>query len=197
MDRLYLFPSAHKSSYDRNGLLHAPLGEAICVPDVLSDSGAMLTISPEQRRLLAELEFVNSHDQNILEISDPAQNLWSYYQHVTVLPLLSPDAQAAVNVFKRLATGGDATCADIVAWHEGRFDPSRPMPDKWQRHIQMFKPGGKYFEIEKMGQRVYATFDLDLGAKKRALDGDGNAGVATASPSSGEAATRVARVPRE
>ena len=95
---------------------------------------------------------------------------------------------------KRLATGGDATCADIVAWHEGRFDPSRPMPDKWQRHIQMFKPGGKYFEIEKMGQRVYATFDLDLGAKKRALDGDGNAGVATALPSSGEqAATRVAR----
>ena len=59
---LYLFPSAHKSAYDRRGLLHAPLGEAITVPDVLVE-GATLTITPEERKELAELEFVNSHDQ--------------------------------------------------------------------------------------------------------------------------------------
>ena len=65
---LYLFPSAHKSAYDRMGLLHAPLGETITVPDVLVE-GATLEITPELRKELAELEFVNSHDQNILEIT--------------------------------------------------------------------------------------------------------------------------------
>ena len=78
------------------GLLHAPLGETITVPDVLVE-GATLEITPELRKELAELEFVNSHDQNILEITDATQNLWSYYQHVTVLPLLSLDAQGRVH----------------------------------------------------------------------------------------------------
>ena len=56
--------------------------------------------------------------------------------------------------FKKLAVGSGASCSDIAAWHEGRFDTSlNPMPEKWARHLHMFKPGGKYFEIEKMTSR--------------------------------------------
>ena len=40
-------------------------------------------------------------------------------------------------------------CSDIVKWHEGRFGEAGP-DAKWQAHIEMFKPGGRYYDIEKI-----------------------------------------------
>ena len=40
-------------------------------------------------------------------------------------------------------------CSDIVEWHEGRFGEAGP-DAKWQAHIEMFKPGGRYYDIEKI-----------------------------------------------
>jgi hypothetical protein len=95
---LYLFPSAHKSAYEPDGLLHAPLGGQVSFKNVLVE-GERLTITPDQRAKLAEIEVINSHDQNLLENTNPVQNLWSFYQHATVLPILSDEAQATGEKF--------------------------------------------------------------------------------------------------
>ena len=55
---IYLFPSAHKTAYASDGLLHAPLGSTISFPDLLDD-GKTITIDDKQRAALAELEVVN------------------------------------------------------------------------------------------------------------------------------------------
>ena len=150
---LYLFPSAHKSANEPDGLLHAPLGGPVTFKDVLVP-GESLTINEEQRAKLAELEVINSHDQNLLENVNPVHNLWNFYQHATVLPLISDAAQHTVEEFARRAHG--ATCADVYAWHKSRFE-GKEVPDKWKRHIEMFSPGGRYEKVEqelkKLGDR--------------------------------------------
>lgn len=144
---VYLFPSAHKSAFASDGLLHAPLGSPITFPDVLQP-GKTITIGPEMRAALAELEIINSHDQNFLCNTDPAQNLWSFYQHVTIMPLLTKGAAETVKSFQRKAFCAGATCDDIVRWHEGRFGGK--LDEKWSKHVDMFRPGGRYYDIEKI-----------------------------------------------
>ena len=145
---IYLFPSAHKTAYASDGLLHAPLGSTISFPDLLDD-GKTITIDDKQRAALAELEVVNSHDQNFLCNDDPVQNLWQFYQHVTIMPLLSAGAAATIKTFQQRAFCAGVDCSDIVKWHEGRFGEAGP-DAKWQAHIEMFKPGGRYYDIEKI-----------------------------------------------
>jgi len=151
---LYLFPSAHKSAYEPDGLLHAPLGGPVTFKNVLVE-GEYLTITQEQRAKLAELEVINSHDQNLLDNVNPVHNLWSFYQHATVLPLLSDEAQHTIEEFARRAHG--ATCADVYAWHTSRFE-GKEMPDNWKRHIEMFAAGGRYSKVE---QELLKLGDLD------------------------------------
>eukprot|EP00960_Hanusia_phi_P044902 756896-Hanusia_phi.AAC.2 len=143
---IYLFPSAHKSAYEPDGLLHAPLGQEVTVKNVLT--GGEITFDEERRRKLVELEVVNSHDQNVLENVDPVHNLWSFYQHATVMPLLSQPAQQTIKEFLKRSYG--ASCADIVSWHESRFrETGKPIPDNWDRHLDMFRPGGRYLLVEE------------------------------------------------
>ena len=164
---IYIFPSAHKSAYDPTGILHAPLGSPVQFKNVLL-VGETFTIGDAMRRkclplLLApnscshshmrvcrmcELEIVNSHDQNKLDNRDPVHNLWSFYQHATILPLLSKSAADTIVEFARRSQG--ATCAQIVDWHTSRFrDGREPIPEVWQRHLTMFESGGKYHAIEQ------------------------------------------------
>ena len=198
---VYLFPSAHKSVLAPDGLLHAPLGRSVTFPDLL-DGGAPVTIDPELRRALAELEVVNSFDQARATVrsfqggggghtrsrarassgvtprvsvlpsltssrarafvaharlaapqaflcnEDPVQNLWQFYQHVTVMPLLSKGAAETVKVFQQRSFCSGVTCDDIVEYHEGRF--SDGMDEKWSAYCDMFRPGGRYYDIEKI-----------------------------------------------
>ena len=153
---MYLFPSAHKSAYEPNGILHAPLGKDVTVNNVL-EPGTCLTINPTQRAKLCEIEVINSHDQHVLENINPVHNLWCFYQHATILPLLSKPARETIEDFKRLAHG--ATCADVHAWHTKRFS-GKETPEVWKRHIQMFAPNGRYTKVEKELHRL-ADFDGD------------------------------------
>jgi hypothetical protein len=144
---LYLFPSAHKSALLPCGLLHADLGEDIEVPNVLIP-GEMVTIPKELRPALVEMEVINSHDQNVLENCDPVHNLWSFYQHATVLPLMSEGARKSIIEFKQRALG--ATCNDIVEWHTRRFaDADQDIPALWKEHLAMFQRNGKYVCAER------------------------------------------------
>ena len=156
---VYLFPSAHKSALLHDGLLHAPLGGDIQVPNVLE--GGLVTIPEALRPGLVELEVINSHDQNVLENNDPVQNLWSFYNHATVLPIMSDAAKETVIEFRKRAVG--ATCQDVVDWHRGRFaDAGQEVPENWEKHLEMFEVGGKYNCAE---QALIAYGDKD---------GDGN-----------------------
>lgn len=152
---VYLFPSAHKSVYAPDGLLHAPLGATVTFPDVL-DGGKPVTITAEQRKALAELEVVNSYDQAFLCNDNPVQNLWQFYQHVTVMPLLSKGAAETVKAFQRRSFCAGVTCEDIVKYHEGRFPGG--MDAKWEAYVEMFRPGGRYYDIEKI---LFSFIDED------------------------------------
>jgi len=157
---IYLFPSSHKSALLADGLLMAPLGEDIEVPNVLE--GGMVTIPKELRGYLVDMEVINSHDQHVLENSDPVHNLWSFYQHVTVLPIMSEGAKESIVEYQKRSQG--ATVADVLAWHEGRFkDADQEIPELWKHHLDLFRaPAGKF---------VCAEANLNKLADK---DGDGN-----------------------
>ncbi|CAB9523186.1 expressed unknown protein [Seminavis robusta] len=143
---LYLFPSAHKSVLDLNGLLMTPVGCDVEVNNVLE--GGKVTIPKELRPKLVEMEVINSHDQHVLENSSPVHNLWSFYEHANALPLMSEGAQRAVIEYMKRAPG--ATCADIVEWQEARFeDAGQEIPELWQNHIALFKPKGFFTCIEE------------------------------------------------
>ncbi|KAL7574053.1 hypothetical protein ACA910_015631 [Epithemia clementina (nom. ined.)] len=149
---LYLFPSAHKSALDETGLLMAPLYAGdIQVPNVLERG--MVTIPERFRPALVEMEVINSHDQHVLENSSPVHNLWSFYQHATVMPLMSDGARRAVIEYMKRAPG--ATCADIVAWHTSRFaDAGQEIPERWQKHIALFQPNGMFACLEQNLQEI-------------------------------------------
>lgn len=68
---------------------------------------------------MCELEFVNGFDQSFLEDTDPINNMWAYYQHANILPLLSKDAQRIIMRYRKLGQG--ATVQQIREWHENRF----------------------------------------------------------------------------
>lgn len=154
---IYLFPSAHKSVLLADGLLMAPVGEDIEVPNVLE--GGMVTIRKELRPYLVEMEVINSHDQHVLENSNPVHNLWSFYQHATVLPIMSEGAQECINEYQKRAS--DATVADVLAWHEGRFAGSgEEIPELWRKHLELFRPGGK-FALTEENLRELADKDDD------------------------------------
>lgn len=139
---IYLFPSAHKSCLLADGLLMAPVGADIQVPNVLE--GGMITIPKNLRPHLVEMEVINSHDQHILENSNPVHNLWSFYQHATVLKIMSEGAKEAIIEYQKRVVG--ATVADVLQWHEGRFQASgSEMPELWKKHLELFRaPGGKF-----------------------------------------------------
>lgn len=143
---IYLFPSSHKSALLADGLLMAPLGEDIEVPNVLE--GGTVTISKELRPALVEMEVINSHDQHVLENSNPVHNLWSFYQHSTVMKSMSEGARESIIEYKKRAVG--ATVADVLVWHEGRFsDTDTEMPALWKEHLDLFRaPGGKFVCVE-------------------------------------------------
>lgn len=156
---IYLFPSSHKSALLANGLLMAPLGEDLEVPNVLE--GGTVTIPKELRPHLVEMEVINSYDQHVLENSNPVHNLWSFYQHATVLPIMSLGARESIIEYRKRSAS--ATVADILAWHEGRFKESgQEIPELWQQHLELFRaPEGKF---------VCAEANLNRLADK---DGDG------------------------
>ena len=139
---IYLFPSSHKSALLADGLLMAPLGGDIVVPNVLE--GGTVTIREELRPYLVDMEVINSHDQHVLENSDPVHNLWGFYQHATVLPIMSDGAKEGIIEYFKRSQG--ASVADILAWHEGRFqETGKEMPDLWKQHLELFRaPGGKF-----------------------------------------------------
>jgi hypothetical protein len=167
---IYLFPSSHKSALLADGLLMAPVGEDIQVPNVLE--GGMVTIPKELRSHLVEMEIINSHDQHILENSNPVQNLWSFWQHASVLKIMSEGAQEAVIEYKKRSVG--ATVSDILAWHESRFE-GQEIPELWQKHLDLFRaPGGKFACAEEKLKHLadkdgdgeidweeFITFDFD------------------------------------
>lgn len=142
---IYLFPSSHKSALLADGLLMAPVGEDIRVPNVLE--GGMVTITKEQRPYLVELEVINSHDQHILENSNAVHNLWSFYQHATVLNIMSDGAREAIIEYQKRALG--ATVADVVDWHESRFKESgQDIPEMWEKHLDLFRANGQFACME-------------------------------------------------
>jgi len=142
---IYLFPSAHKSIFSESGLLHAPIGP-ITIPDILT--GKDIDISLPERAALCNMELVNSYDQQSLSNNDPISNLWSYWQHATIQDLLLPGGREVVEQYR--IKGEGASCADIVEWHETRYEEAgKPMEEKWVSHLQMFKPGGRYEAIEQ------------------------------------------------
>lgn len=98
----------------------------------------------------------------ILENSNPVHNLWSFYQHATVLKIMSEGAKEAIIEYQKRALG--ATVADVLQWHEGRFETSgSQMPELWKKHLELFRaPGGKF---------VCAEEKIKVMADK---DGDGN-----------------------
>jgi hypothetical protein len=136
----------------------APVGGNIQVPNVLE--GGMVTIPKELRPHLVEMEVINSHDQHILENSNPVHNLWSFYQHATVLKIMSKGAQEAIIEYQKRALG--ASVAEVLAWHESRFAASgKEMPDLWQQHLELFRaPGGK-FACAEAKLKVLADKDGD------------------------------------
>ncbi|KAG2435459.1 hypothetical protein HYH02_011959 [Chlamydomonas schloesseri] len=155
---IYLFPSAHASIYKEDGLLHAPLGRDF----TLVDFGTKETITfPDRlRAAMCELEFVNGYDQSFLEDQDAVQNMWAYYQHANILPLLSKEAQRIVMRYRKLGEG--ATVKQICDWHEGRFRAAGKDIDadrKWGPHIKMFRQGGRYDLLEKKVNEIYAIID--------------------------------------
>jgi len=156
---IYLFPSSHKSALLADGLLMAPVGDDIQVPNVLE--GGMVTIPKELRPALVDMEVINSHDQHVLENSNPVHNLWSFYQHATVLKIMSDGAKEAIHEYQKRAVG--ATVADVLEWHEGRFaEAGGEVPKLWKEHLDLFRaPGGKF---------VCAEESLQILADK---DGDG------------------------
>merc|ERR1711957_936438 len=80
-------------------------------------------------------------------------NLWTFYQHTPALSLMSDKAKETVIEFKKRALG--ATCADVVTWHEGRFQSAgQEIPEVWQKHIELFKEGGKFYCAEQMLNEV-------------------------------------------
>ena len=110
----------------------APVGEDIQVPNVLE--GGTITIPKELRPYLVEMEVINSHDQHVLENSNPVQNLWSFYQHATVLKIMSEGAKESIIEYQKRSVG--ASVADVLKWHEGRFQQSgTEMLDLWKQHI--------------------------------------------------------------
>ena len=153
---IYLFPSAHKSALLADGLLMAPVGEDIQVPNVLE--GGLVTITKELRPHLVEMEVINSHDQHVLENSNPIHNLWSFYQHATVLKIMSEGAREAIIEYQKRAAG--ASVADILEWHEGRFsEAGKETPDLWKQHLELFRaPGGKFACAE---ERLKVLADKD------------------------------------
>lgn len=170
---IYLFPSSHKSALLADGLLMAPLGEDIEVKNVLE--GGTVTISAALRPHLVNMEVINTHDQHILENSNPVQNLWSFFQHATVLSIMSEGAREAIIEYKKRSAG--ATVADVLEWHEGRFSESdKDMPELWKRHLDLFRaPDGRFVCLEESIQRLadkdgdgeidwneWMEFDLDL-----------------------------------
>ena len=135
---IYLFPSAHKSALLKDGILCAPVGGDLEIPNVLE--GGTVTIPEKLRPALVELEVINSHDQHVLENSDPVHNLWTFFQHAPALEIMSDGAKETIIEFKKRALG--ASCKDIVAWHEGRFaSAGQEPPQVWKDHIELFKEG--------------------------------------------------------
>lgn len=144
---IYLFPSAHKSALLENGILIAPVGGDLEVPNVLE--GGTVTIPEALRPALVELEVINSHDQHVLENANPVNNLWTFYQHTPAISLMSDGAKETIVEFRKRAPG--ACCRDIVAWHEGRFkNAGKEIPELWQKHIELFKEGGKFYCAEQV-----------------------------------------------
>jgi len=138
--------------YQADGLLHAPLGSDVTIENVLWP-GETVTIPHTLRSKLAEMEVINSHEQLAFEKCDPVQNLWFFYQHVTVLPLLSPRAQQTIAVLKQRSLG--ATCSQIYAgeWGTDKFNV-HDMPEVWHRNLAMFAPHGRYIKVEQLLKRL-------------------------------------------
>ena len=152
---IYLFPSSHKSCLLEDGLLMAPVGGDLEVPNVLE--GGTVTIPERLRPALVELEVINSHDQHVLENSDAVANLWKFYQHATVLSIMSDGAKGAVMEYLKRSLG--ASTADILAWHEGRFaSAGGEIPALWQKHLELFRKGGKFCCAE---QEIRQRADTD------------------------------------
>lgn len=149
---IYLFPSAHKSALLADGILMAPIGEDIEVPNVLE--GGMVTIPKDLRPYLVDMEVINSHDQHVLENSNPVHNLWSFYQHATVLPIMSEGARESIIEYQKRGAG--ATVADVLNWHESRFAESgKEVPELWQKHLELFRaPDGKFVCVEENMKRL-------------------------------------------
>eukprot|EP00984_Skeletonema_dohrnii_P030147 scaffold21369_cov153-Skeletonema_dohrnii-CCMP3373.AAC.2 len=149
---IYLFPSAHKSALLADGILMAPVGEDIEVPNVLE--GGMVTIPKELRPYLVDMEVINSHDQHVLENSNPVHNLWSFYQHATVMPIMSEGARESIIEYQKRGAG--ASVADVLNWHEGRFaDGGKEIPELWQKHLELFRaPDGKFVCVEENLKRL-------------------------------------------
>lgn len=149
---IYLFPSAHKSALLATGILMAPVGDDIEVPNVLE--GGMVTIPKELRPYLVDMEVINSHDQHVLENSNPVHNLWSFYQHATVLPIMSNGARESIIEYQKRGAG--ATVADVLAWHESRFAESgKEIPELWRKHLDLFRaPSGKFVCVEENLNRL-------------------------------------------
>lgn len=149
---IYLFPSAHKSALLSTGILMAPVGDDIEVPNVLE--GGMVTIPKELRPYLVDMEVINSHDQHVLENSNPVHNLWSFYQHATVLPIMSNGARESIIEYQKRGAG--ATVVDVLAWHESRFAESgKEIPELWQKHLDLFRaPSGKFVCVEENLNRL-------------------------------------------
>jgi len=154
----YYFPSAHASIYREDGLLHQALDKPVQMIDFATKEPAEL---PEHIRVdMTNIEFINGYDQSFLEDEDPVQNMWAYYQHANILPLLVKEGQRAVMRYRKL--GGNTTIEQIREWHEGRFKAAGKdieADKKWGPHIQMFRPGGKYYELERRLNAVMASVD--------------------------------------
>ena len=160
---IYLFPSAHKSVLLENGLLIASIEGDIEVPNVLE--GGMVTIPERLRSGLVEMEVINSHDQNVLENINAIHNLWCFYEHVNVLPLMTTGARKTITEFLKKAPG--ACCADIVKWHTSRFtDAKKEVPDLWKQHLLLFEKGGKFACAEKkLNELADLNGDGEIGRK--------------------------------
>lgn len=157
---MFLFPSAHKSIYKPNGLLHAPLGSDFEIIDF--STGEPITFPDRLRRAMCNLEFVNGYDQSFLDCTSPVRNLWAYYQHANILPIVLEEAQKIILKYKELGQG--ATVADIVEFHESRYTSAgKDIKDdpKWDQHVDMFRPGGKYFILEQKLTEIFNEVDDD------------------------------------
>ena len=84
-----------------------------------------------------------------LENSNPVHNLWSFYQHATVLPIMSEGARESIIEYQK--RGASASVADVLNWHESRFSESgKEIPELWQKHLELFRaPDGKFVCVEE------------------------------------------------